>query len=130
MLTNLLGNAAKFTDPGGNIRLTAESEAGQVVLRVRDNGRGIGHDLLPRVFDLFHQGLEFGDQAGGGIGIGLALVKSLVESHGGSVAAFSDGPGAGSEFVRAYQDIWETCDGPDGTLAGDTPRLHKAMRNA
>jgi signal transduction histidine kinase len=99
VLTNLLGNAAKFTDPGGHIRLTAEVDAGQVVLRVRDNGRGIAPDLLPRVFDVFRQGLDSGDRAAGGLGIGLALVKSLVELHGGSVAASSDGPGTGSEFV-------------------------------
>jgi signal transduction histidine kinase len=96
VLTNLLGNAAKFTDPGGDIRLSAAAEAGQIVLRVRDNGRGIAPDLLPRVFDLFHQ---IPGQGTGGLGIGLALVKSLVELHGGSVAARSDGPGSGSEFV-------------------------------
>jgi signal transduction histidine kinase len=99
VLTNLLGNAAKFTDPGGHIRLTARVEAGQVVLRVRDDGRGIDPDLLPRVFDLFHQIPGPGRQATGGLGIGLALVKSLVELHGGSVTAHSDGPGTGSEFV-------------------------------
>jgi signal transduction histidine kinase len=99
VLTNLLGNAAKFTDPGGHIRLTARVEAGQVVLRVRDNGRGIDPDLLPHVFNLFYQIPGLGQQATGGLGIGLALVKSLVELHGGSVAACSDGPGTGCEFV-------------------------------
>jgi signal transduction histidine kinase len=98
VLTNLLGNAAKFTDPGGHIRLTAGVEAGQIVLRVRDNGRGIDPDLLPGVFDLYQQIQGPGRQAGG-LGIGLALVKSLVELHGGSVAACSAGLGAGSEFV-------------------------------
>ena len=98
VLANLLANAAKFTDPGGHIRLTAEAEAGQVVLRVRDNGRGIAPDLLPRVFDPFRQGPDPGTTARG-LGIGLALVKSLVELHGGSVAAHSDGPGTGTEFI-------------------------------
>ena len=74
-----------------NIRLTAEAGGGQIVLRVRDSGRGIDPDLLPRVFDLFQRGLDSGEQAGDGLGIGLALVKALVELHGGSVAAFSDG---------------------------------------
>jgi signal transduction histidine kinase len=99
VLTNLLANAAKFTDPGGHIRLTAGAEAGQAVLRVRDNGRGIAPDLLPRVFDLFWQGPGREDQGARGLGLGLALVKSLVESHGGSVAARSDGPGTGAEFI-------------------------------
>ena len=99
VLTNLLGNAAKFTDPGGHIRLTAEVEAGQVALRVRDNGRGIAPNLLPRVFDLFSQIQAPAAPGTGGLGIGLALVKSLVELHGGSISACSDGPGTGSEFV-------------------------------
>jgi signal transduction histidine kinase len=97
VLTNLLANAAKFTDPGGDIELIAEAEAGQAVLRVRDNGRGIAPDLLPRVFDRFWQGSE--DKPAGGLGLGLALVKSLIELHGGSVAVRSAGPGAGAEFI-------------------------------
>jgi signal transduction histidine kinase len=97
VLANLLANAAKFTDPGGDIRLTAQDEGGQAVVRVRDNGRGIAPDLLQRVFDPFWQGPE---RAGArGLGLGLALVKSLVELHGGCVAARSDGPGAGAEFI-------------------------------
>src|SRR5262249_13731721 len=96
---NLLGNAAKFTDPGGHIRLAAAAEAGQVVLRVRDNGRGIAPELLPGLFGLFSRGQAPATGGAGGLGIGLALVKSLVELHGGSVAAFSDGPGTGAEFV-------------------------------
>jgi signal transduction histidine kinase len=99
VLTNLLSNAAKFTEPGGHIRLCARVEDGQLVLRVRDNGRGIEPDLLPRVFDPFYQVPGPGRQAARGLGLGLALVKSLVELHGGSVAAFSDGLGTGSEFV-------------------------------
>jgi signal transduction histidine kinase len=97
VLANLLANAAKFTDPGGDIRLTAQVEAGQAVLRVRDNGRGIAPELLPRVFDPFWQGPP--GNGARGLGLGLALVKSLVELHGGSVAARSDGPGTGAEFV-------------------------------
>jgi signal transduction histidine kinase len=99
VLTNLLGNAAKFTDPGGHIRLTAWAESGQMVLRVRDNGRGIDPDKLPRVFDMFYQVAVPGRPATRGLGIGLALVKSLVELHGGSVSVCSDGPGTGCEVV-------------------------------
>ncbi len=100
VLTNLLANAAKFTAPGGHVWLAAEARPGEVVVRVRDNGRGIAQDLLPRVFELFHQGPGAGAGAGGvGLGVGLALVKSLVERHGGAVTAASDGPGTGAEFV-------------------------------
>jgi signal transduction histidine kinase len=99
VVRNLLSNAAKFTDPGGHIWLSAEAIAGEIILRVRDNGRGIAPELVPRLFDLFYQTPGPGTQSAGGLGIGLALVKSLVELHGGSIAAFSDGPGTGSEFV-------------------------------
>ena len=92
-------NAAKFTDPGGHIYLSGELESEQVVVRVRDNGRGIDPQRLPVVFDM-RRPLDARASPGiGGLGIGLALVKSLVELHGGSVAAFSDGPLAGAEFV-------------------------------
>ena len=103
MLTNLLANAAKFTDPGGHIRITAEAPAGQIVLRVRDNGRGIGPDLLLRVFDRFWLASE--GKAAGGLGLGLAQVKSLVELLGGSVSARSDGLGAGAEFCGRLPDV-------------------------
>src|SRR5262245_8015954 len=99
VLTNLLINAAKFTEPGGQIRLTVTQEFGELDLRVQDNGRGIAPELLPHVFDLHTQAPHVGDRQPGGIGLGLALVKSLVELHGGCVAASSGGPGAGSEFV-------------------------------
>ncbi len=96
---NLLNNAAKFTPPGGHIRLSAEREGGEAVIRVADDGEGIAPDLLPRVFDLFAQGRHTPDRANAGLGIGLTLVKSLVEMHGGEVRASSPGPGKGSEFV-------------------------------
>jgi signal transduction histidine kinase len=99
VLTNLLANAAKFTDPGGHIQLTAETEAGQAVVRVKDNGRGIARELLPRVFDAFWQDPGVKGKGARGLGLGLALVRSLVESHGGTVAACSDGPGTGAEFI-------------------------------
>jgi signal transduction histidine kinase len=99
VLTNLLINAAKFTDPGGHIRLIVTAEFGEAVLRVQDNGRGIAPELLPRVFDLHMQAPDAGARRAGGLGLGLALVKSLVELHDGCVTATSGGLGAGSEFV-------------------------------
>src|SRR5258707_2297531 len=86
VLANLLANAAKFTDPGGDIRLTAQAEGGQAVLRVRDNGRGIAPELLPRVFDRVWQGPGRGEKGARGAGLGPALVESLVELHSGIVA--------------------------------------------
>jgi signal transduction histidine kinase len=97
VLINLLANAAKFTAPGGDIGLTARAEGDQVVLQVRDNGRGIAPELLPRVFDLFWKGPGRGKKSVRGLG--LALVKSIVELHGGSIAAHSEGLGTGAEFI-------------------------------
>ncbi len=99
ILVNLLNNAAKYTEPGGHIWLTVEREsAGCAALRVRDTGRGIPPELLPHVFELFTQGEWSTDHAQGGMGIGLALVRRLVELHGGTIAAASAGPGQGSQF--------------------------------
>jgi PAS domain S-box-containing protein len=99
VLTNLLNNAAKYTEDGGQIWLTAAEEEDEVVVRVRDNGIGIAAEMLPRVFDLFTQVPGALDRSDGGIGIGLAMVGHLVLLHGGTVQAFSEGPGRGSEFV-------------------------------
>ena len=99
VFANLLNNAAKYTDPGGRIRLDARREGDEVVIRVRDTGIGIAPEMLPTVFDMFVQVERRLDRSQGGLGIGLSLVKSLVEMHGGSVAAHSEGPGKGSEFV-------------------------------
>jgi PAS domain S-box-containing protein len=99
VVANLLNNAAKYTDEGGRITVRAGREGSEAVVRVRDTGAGIPPDVLPRVFDLFAQAERTLDRAQGGLGIGLTLVKSLVEQHGGRVEAFSEGPGRGSEFV-------------------------------
>ncbi len=96
---NLLSNAAKYTQPGGRIELCAKPQGQEVVLRVRDTGSGISPEMLPRVFDLFVQGERHHDQPRDGLGIGLSLVRTLVEMHGGHVAARSEGPGRGSEFI-------------------------------
>ena len=99
VVVNLLANAAKYTEPGGAIRLSIEASPDQVVIEVRDDGIGIAPEFLPRVFDLFAQGGKPRDGEFSGLGIGLALVKSLVELHGGNISAHSDGVGAGSAFV-------------------------------
>ncbi len=96
---NLLGNASKYTQPGGSIWITAERLDEELVLRVRDTGVGLAPDLLPQVFDLFVQGDRSLDRARGGLGIGLTVVRRLVELHGGRVEARSAGLGHGSEFV-------------------------------
>ncbi len=98
VLSNLISNAAKYTEPGGRIEISAAHDEGNVVVRVRDNGVGLGPELLPRVFDLFVQGGQSMDRAKGGLGLGLAIVRSVVELHGGRVQALSEGFGKGSEF--------------------------------
>ncbi|HEY7157493.1 MAG TPA: ATP-binding protein, partial [Gemmataceae bacterium] len=99
VLVNLLGNAGKYTERGGRISLTAAREGDEAVLRVRDNGVGIEADMLGRIFDLFAQIGRSLHRAQGGLGVGLTLVRQLVELHGGKVSVHSDGPGKGSEFV-------------------------------
>ena len=96
--SNLLNNAAKYTEPGGSIRINAEALDGYARVRVEDDGIGIPPALLGSVFDLFTQGDRGPEQAHGGLGLGLTLVRSLVEMHGGEVQAESDGPGKGSRF--------------------------------
>jgi signal transduction histidine kinase/ActR/RegA family two-component response regulator len=98
-IANLLVNAAKYTERGGRITVVASSEGSEAVIRVRDSGSGIAPDVLPNVFELFVQGKSSLDRGQGGLGIGLTVVKSIVELHGGSVSAHSDGPGRGSEFI-------------------------------
>ncbi len=99
VIGNLLNNACKFTDKGGHIQLTAELENEQVVVRVKDNGIGIAPDQLGRIFDLFVQVDGSLERTTSGLGLGLTLVKNLVEMHGGTVEAHSDGIGHGAEFT-------------------------------
>jgi signal transduction histidine kinase len=99
VLGNLLNNAAKYTDPGGSIAVTVRRVGTDVDIRVRDNGIGIPPELLPRLFQLFTQVDGAAHRAQGGLGIGLALVRQLIQMHGGSVTAYSQGPGHGSEFL-------------------------------
>jgi PAS domain S-box-containing protein len=99
VLANLINNAAKFTDAGGQIWVSARKDGDEVVISVKDNGCGMPEDRLPHVFELFTQVDRQRSRSQGGLGIGLALVKSLVEMHGGSVQALSGGLGTGSEFM-------------------------------
>jgi CheY-like chemotaxis protein len=99
VLANLLNNAAKYTQEGGRLRLAATVRDGAVVVDVVDNGIGMAPELVARAFDLFAQAERTSDRASGGLGLGLALVRSLVELHGGTVSCDSRGPGLGSRFT-------------------------------
>jgi PAS domain S-box-containing protein len=99
VFANLLNNAAKYTDRGGRISLKVERRGGAVAVSVKDTGIGISAEALPTVFDMFSQATPALERAHGGLGIGLSLVRGVVELHGGRVSARSDGPGRGSEFV-------------------------------
>jgi signal transduction histidine kinase len=99
VIANLLNNAAKYTEPGGRIELRVTCEQDEIVFRVRDSGIGIARDMLPKIFELFTQIDRSLDRAQGGLGVGLSLVKSVAELHHGTVQAFSEGLGKGSEFL-------------------------------
>ena len=99
VLANLLANAAKYTEPGGRIMLAAREDHGHVIVECQDNGIGMGPDLVPRVFDLFVQGQRGLDRRQGGLGLGLAVARTLVELHGGTITAHSDGLDRGSTFT-------------------------------
>ncbi|MBK9260097.1 MAG: response regulator [Polyangiaceae bacterium] len=105
IIGNLLNNAAKYTDEGGHLWLEAADENGEAVIRVRDDGIGLSADMLPHVFDLFAQSNRSLDRSQGGLGIGLTLVRRLVEMHGGKVEARSEGPGLGSEFIVRLPEV-------------------------
>lgn len=98
VFVNLINNAAKFTPPGGRIWVKGGTEGDEAVVHVEDNGAGITHDMLPRIFDLFTQAESTLAQSRGGLGVGLALVKDIVTLHGGSVQVSSAGAGKGSKF--------------------------------
>ena len=99
VVTNLLNNAAKYTEPGGQVRLAARHDRDAIVIEVSDTGIGIDAELLPRVFDLFVQGRQSSDRSAGGLGLGLTLASSLVRLHGGEISAASEGLGRGSTFA-------------------------------
>jgi signal transduction histidine kinase len=99
VFVNLLANASKYTDTGGELTVVGRVQDDQAVVRVRDSGMGIAAEVLPKLFDLFWQADAAASRSQAGLGIGLALVRNLVESHGGIVTAHSAGPGQGSEFT-------------------------------
>jgi signal transduction histidine kinase len=99
VLANLLTNAAKYTDPGGAVSVEGRVEGSEAVIDVTDAGRGIAPDMLPRIFELFSQERQEIDRSEGGLGLGLAIVRSLVQAHGGTVEAHSEGKGRGSSFT-------------------------------
>jgi PAS domain S-box-containing protein len=121
VVANLLNNAATYTAEGGHIWLTAERSGDEAVLRVRDDGIGIPSADLPFVFDLFSQAHRSIDRAHGGLGVGLTLVRSLVEMHGGRVQATSGGPGHGSEFVVHLPVLVQTVPTTTATDASTPP---------
>jgi two-component system CheB/CheR fusion protein len=108
VFVNLLSNAAKYTDEGGRLTVVGALTASEAVVCVRDNGIGVRVDLLPQVFDLFRQLSPSLHRAEGGLGIGLSIVKNLVEMHGGTVIAQSEGPGRGSQFTVRMPRLWQT----------------------
>ena len=108
VLSNLLTNSAKYTKWGGHIWLTVERSGDEVVMSVRDDGIGIPADSLPNIFDMFSQVDRSIERTTGGLGIGLALVKGLVEMHGGTVTVHSDGPDQGTTFTVRLRAIGAT----------------------
>ncbi len=127
ILVNLLNNAAKYTRPGGHVNLTVERVNSTAVIRVRDTGVGMPADLLPKVFDLFTQADRTLDRAQGGLGIGLTLVRRLVQMHGGSIEAYSEGPGQGSEFVVRLPAL-PKLPSEDEVVRTALPRPHESLR--
>jgi PAS domain S-box-containing protein len=123
-LANLLHNAAKYTDPGGDIRVDMEQQAGRIQVQIRDNGCGMSADLLTHMFELFTQGERTLNRSNGGLGVGLYVVQRLIEMHGGMVSASSDGAGAGATFLVDLPRI-ET---PAETRVTQLPTASRSLR--
>jgi CheY-like chemotaxis protein len=122
VISNLLNNAAKYTDAGGDVRLSVGARGGEGIITVTDTGIGIAADMLERVFEPFAQGPGAQGRSNGGLGVGLTLVKRLVELHGGYVRASSAGEGRGSEFVLGFPELEAQVDPqPDGVRPVERP---------
>jgi PAS domain S-box-containing protein len=128
VISNILNNAAKYTAPGGRLTLSVSVDEQRVVVAVRDNGVGIAPDILPYIFDLFTQAERTPDRSQGGLGIGLALVKSLVALHGGTVYVSSDGLGKGSEFRICLPRLAVPSDAADGEASSAGQQARDALR--
>ena len=125
VISNLLTNAGKYTPAGGQITIRARQIDDEVVLSVRDTGMGIPSDVLPHVFDLFVQERQALDRSQGGLGIGLTIVRSLIERHGGTVSARSDGPGKGASSSSGCR---LPVAGRGGAFAGSAPAAEQITR--
>lgn len=130
VVNNLLANAARYTPPGGTVWVTAARDGDEVVLRVRDSGMGIEPSIIPDLFDMFVQGERGSDRALGGLGLGLSLVRSLTELHGGRVSARSEGPGLGSEFEVRLPAAKAANNRVILATAIDPPSRHEAARTS
>jgi CheY-like chemotaxis protein len=130
VFSNLLHNAAKYSPPGGRIEVTGCREPGALVVRVRDQGIGIGEEALSRLFEMFFRADRSLEQHEGGLGIGLTLVRQLVELHGGTVEAASEGPGRGSTFtvrLPAREDVAPLPAGGDAERAAPAARARRVL---
>lgn len=128
VVSNLLNNAVKYTPDGGRIQLIVETEDDEVLIRVRDGGIGISPEMLPKVFDLFAQVDGSLDRSQGGLGIGLTLVRSLVELHGGVVTAASEGVGRGCEFAVRLPLLPATVTPQTPQVSGPGPPRTRSLR--
>jgi len=131
VIGNLLTNAAKYTDPGGVIRLSARADADGLAIRVADNGVGLSADQFDRLFEIFSQLPASAGRSQGGLGIGLALSRGILELHGGRISVSSDGPGLGSEFVMHLPPgcFEDACGALNGADSAATPASDEVVRS-
>lgn len=127
VISNLVNNAAKYTEPGGSVRISAEGTRSEVIVRVSDTGIGIDRELLPHVFDLFTQGQQSMDREVGGLGIGLTIVRTLVQLHGGSVHAESAGKGKGTELTIRLPRVFNTAEERPEAWTGAVPSSARSL---
>jgi CheY-like chemotaxis protein len=128
VVANLLTNAAKYTPPGGNIRVRGWHEGERIVLAVSDDGQGLSAEMLPRVFDLFVQGPRSPDRPEGGLGVGLTLVRSLVTMHGGEVVAHSEGLNRGSTFTVKLPRLVQAAEASEAVAESSVARTSRGTR--